>query len=166
MDQGDYNLPRWLLWSSSIASILGFVAAVIAAWRAKGAREQATLAKIAATRLGRIAQLSDVMEDMKELQVMLARADFLAIAAKGQHLRGRIVRFKAEAYSELSESEKESLDAAREQLEAIAKVAATGKGTDESRLGRIQIGYGHANEALNNVFGLQRPRVEGESPLP
>lgn len=163
MGEGDHGIPGWLLWSSAIASILSFFAASWAAWRAKGAREQAILAKIAATRLGRIVQLSDLMEDMKELQVMLARSDFLAIAAKSQHLRGRVVRFKAEAYSELEESERESLDEAREQLEAIAKVAATGKATDKNRLGRIQIGYGHANEALNRVFAVHRLRVEGEN---
>ena len=69
-----------------VASVLGtlvgvgaFVAAWIAAARAKSARQ-------AAIRLGRIAQLGDLIADMQELQAMLARTDFASIAGKANLL--------------------------------------------------------------------------------
>jgi hypothetical protein len=151
------NLPYSAQWLGLIATILGAAfgaASVVSAWiaagRAKGAREAAEGARQAATRAGRIAQLGDLIADMQELQAMLARMDFAAIAGKANLLRGRIVRFKAEGYNDLGEKERENLDLAREQLQIMARVAATSKATDQSRAGRIQLGYGDANEALNS----------------
>ncbi len=137
------NLSYWTQSLGLAATLLGTVLgagsliwAYLAAQRAMGAREAAELAALAATRLGRIAQLGDLIADMQELQPMLARADFPAIAGKANLLRGRVVRFKTEAYTELADQATESLDLAREQLQIIAKVAATSKAGDERRLFR------------------------------
>jgi len=157
---------QWLGLIATLAgTVLGglsFAFAMIAAWRAKGAREQARLAKEAAIRLGRIAQLGDLIADMQELQTMLARNDFPGIAGKGNLLRGRIVRFKAEAYPELTESEKQNLDLARGQLEVIVRVAAIGKARPERRQGDIQLGYGKAHEALNHVVAMHGAHAQGD----
>ena len=47
--------------------------AYVAARRAKGAREQAELARQAAVRSGRVARLGDLIADMQELQAMMRR---------------------------------------------------------------------------------------------
>jgi hypothetical protein len=162
-------MPNWAQWLGLIATLAGTWLALLA-WRsakraardARDAEEQASLAKEAAIRLGRIAQLGDLINDMQELQAMLARKDFAAIASKCGNLRGRIVRFKVEAYTDLGDEESASLDLAREQLEIIGKVAAVGKGTDDNRSGRIQLGYSAANEAINRVFALWRRSAEGD----
>ena len=157
---------QWLGLVATLAgTVLGglsFAFAMIAAWQAKGAREQARLAKEAAVRLGRIAQLGDLIADMQELQTMLARNDFPAIAGKANLLRGRVVPFKHEALMGLDDTERENLDLARAQLESIAKVAATGKASVKSRAGRIQVGFGRANEALNRVVGVHAQSIRGE----
>ncbi len=155
-------------WIGLAATVLGLavgigslVAAWVAASRAKGAREAAESARQAATRLGRIAKLGDLIGDMQELQTMLARADLHAIAGKANLLRGRIVRLKSEAYTELRFDEQENLDLARGHLAAIVKVA-TGKASQEHKSAQIHLGYGVANEALNRVFALLHARgVEG-----
>lgn len=163
------NLSYFAQWFGLITTVLGaglggasVVAACVAARRALGAREQAELAKQAATRLGRIVQLGDLIGDMQELQIMLARADFLAIAGKANLLRGRIVRFKSEAYSELSEEENESLDLARDQLQAIVKRSVSRRGGNEFKAGQIQTAYGVAYEALNQVVAIHGQSVRGE----
>ncbi len=163
------SLPYWGQWLGlattlvgTAVGIAGLVWAWIAAKRAAGAREQAELARKAATRLGRIAQLGDLIADMHELQTMLARKDFAAIAGKANLLRGRIVRFKAEAYIELGDEEKEDLDLARKQLETTAEVAALGKASETHRMGKIQLGYGQANEALNRVVAIHGQKVRGD----
>jgi hypothetical protein len=137
-----------------------FVWAWISASRAKGAREAAELARQAAIRLGRIAQLGDLIADMQELQTMLARADLAAIAGKAIHLRGRIVRLKSEGYTELRSEVKGNLDAARDHLTYIMKTA-TGKASQEHMIQEIQRGYGGANEALNEAVALHAGEAEG-----
>jgi hypothetical protein len=142
--------------------IVGVLVACVAARRAKGAREQAELAKRAAIRLGRIAQIGDLIDDMHELQTMVARSAFAAIADKADLLRGRIVRWKTQAYTELIEEEKESLDLARDQLQFIARVAASDSSGGKARVRRIRAGFGQANEALNTVAGRHAHLAEGE----
>ena len=156
------NLPYWAQSVGLAASVLGAGIACVAARRAKGAREQAEMAKQAATRLGRVAQLSDLIADMRELDAMLARADFPAIGMKANLLRGRIARFKTEAYTELGGQEREDLDLAREQLQAITKVAVGRTFKDETRKARIPLGYGNAYEALNRVFAIHGQAIVGD----
>jgi hypothetical protein len=169
MDGSVDNLPYGIQWLGLAATLVGtglgaasLVWAIKAAVRAKSAREMANQARAAAVRAGRVAHLSDLIADMQELQAMLARCDFLAIAGKANLLRGRIVRFKAEAYNELGVEEKENLDLARGHLEGVAKVAATSTANEESKAGRVQLGYGNANEALNKVVAIHRQKVEGD----
>ncbi|OHB68749.1 MAG: hypothetical protein A2V70_01800 [Planctomycetes bacterium RBG_13_63_9] len=163
------NLPYLVQTIGLIATVLGvalgtasLVWAYKAAQRAMGAREAAEEASRAATRAGRIAQLSDLIADMQELQTMLARVDFLAIAGKANLLRGRIVRFKGEGYNELSDEQKENLDLVRAQLEGIAEVALKSRPMDETKAARIHIGYGIANEALNKVLAIHAQHAAGE----
>ena len=156
------NLPPWAQWLGLLATITGALLALWAGLKAKGAREQARAAKEAAVRLGRVAQLGDLIADMRELQEMLARGDLPGVAAKCQHLRGRVVRFKAEAYTELREEERQNLDLARRHLEEIGEVAAVGRGKESGRIGRIQLAYGKANEALNRVFAMHRLTAQGD----
>ena len=98
-----------LQWVGLVATLAGAWLAWWAWWRAKGAREQARLATEAAIRLGRVAHLSDLIADMREHQEMLARSDLAAVPAKCQHLRGRVVRFKTEAYTEMRDVERQNL---------------------------------------------------------
>lgn len=156
------NLSPTLQWVGFIATLAGAWLAWWAWWRAKGAHEQARLATEAAICLGRVAQLSDLIADMRELQEMLARGDLPAVAAKCQHLRGRVVRFKAEAYTELTDVERQNLDLARRHLEEMGDVAAVGRGKETRRIGRIQLAYGKANEALNRVFAMHRLTARGD----
>jgi hypothetical protein len=142
--------------------VVGVAVAWVAAWRAKGAKEQAELARRAAVRLGRVAQMGDLIGDMQELQAMVARSEFAAITDKAALLRGRIVRFKSQAYTELLEEEKESLDLARDQLQVIAQVAGSDRATEQGRARRIRAGFGQANEALNKVAGRHAHVAEGE----
>ena len=164
------NLTYTAQWIGLVGTLLGTalgVGSVVVAWiaasRAKGAREAAESAREAAVRLGRIAQLSDLIGDMQELQTMLAREDLAAIAGNANHLRGRIVRLASETYTELvSEgTEKGNLDAAREQLDIIVK-AATGDANQEHKIGKIQRGYGEALEAINKVVGRQTHLAQGD----
>jgi len=154
-------------WIGLVATGLGLAvgigslaAAWVAASRAKGAREAAESARQAAIRLGRIAKLGDLIGDMQELQTMLARADLHAIAGKANLLRGRIVRLKSEAYTELMFEERGNLDLARDHLELIVKTA-TGKARQEHKIGEIQRAYGAANEALNKVAALHAQKAQG-----
>lgn len=161
MDWLQNDIPHWLQWVGLLATVLGAGLAFWAALSAKGAKEQATEAKLQAIRLGSVLRLGDLIFDMQELQAMISRKDFHSISAKCSHLRGRVVRFKTESYNLLSESAAADLDLVREQLEAIGRVAATGKGLDENRLGRIQLAFGHANESINRVFAIHHAEASG-----
>jgi Spy/CpxP family protein refolding chaperone len=137
------------------------IVAWVAASRAKGAHEAAESARQAAVKLGRIAHLGDLIADVQELQTLLARGQFEAIADKANLLRGRIVRFKKEAYIELGVNEQEDLDSARAQFEVMVK-AAMSKTGERRRVAEIQVGYGQANEALNRVFAMLGQKARGE----
>jgi hypothetical protein len=157
----EHDLPNWVqwagLWSTVVSAVFGFlglIASVFAAVKAKGAKEQAAAAREAAVRAARVAELADLISEMQELQIMLARTDFAAIAAKCSHLRGRIARFKNQAYTELGENERAHLDVAREQMQILGRIAAVGKAKDETRTGQIQVAYGVANEALNSAVAI------------
>jgi hypothetical protein len=81
------------------------------------------------------------------------------VAAKANLLRGRIVRFTAEAYTELSGEQREKLNLARNQLESMVGVA-VGKAGDASKRGRIEIGYGEVLEAINVVVAVHGTKRE------
>ncbi len=151
----------WFTVAGTALALAGLVWAIIAAKRAKGAREQAGEARDAAIRLGRVTQLGDLIGEMQELQTMLARADFGAVTSKSNQLRGRVVRFKEEAYTELGEVEMEKLDLAREQLTSVVEFLASSKGQEEFKVAQIQKAYGNANEALN--FAVARHGQSEES---
>jgi len=160
-------LPCWLEFLGFAGTILGtglaglsLLWAILAARRALDASQQAKEAKHAAIRLGRIARLEDLMADMQELETMSAEADFHAVARKADRLRGRVARFKEEAYTVLTGDERASLDLAREQLKIIQQ-SALGKAAKENKRARIQKGYGEAYEAVNRVFGVHK-RVADE----
>lgn len=156
------GLPPWAEWAGLIATVVGTLFAFLAAMRAKGARVQANLAKEAAIRLGRIAQIIDMVGDLQELQTMLARQSFGAVADKCARLRGRVVRFKEEAYNDLSVKEAENLDSAGMQLEIIARVAAEGKDVARKRTESIQRAYRQLEVALNSVSGVRKRETRGE----
>lgn len=162
MGGAEPSLPLWLQWLGLVATLVGAAFSMWAALSAKSARKQAVLARQAAISLGRVTQLGDILSDMQELQTLITRGDFDGIAPKATHLRGRIVRFKEEAYSELSDDVMEHLDAARDQLREIEKASSVGAALPATRKGRIQVAYGHAMEHLNSVFAFQRRAVQGE----
>jgi hypothetical protein len=161
MDLLNQNVPNAWQWLGLLATFAGTGLAFWAAISARGARQQARAAKEAAIRLGHVVQLGDLIADMQELQQMLARKDFEAIAAKCATLRGRIVRFKAEMYNLPEMTERAGLDLARDHLEAIGKVA-LGRASEARRTERIQIAFAYANEALNNLFAAQHAEAYGE----
>jgi hypothetical protein len=161
-------LPNWIQWLGFFATVVGTAisviaaaAAVRAARNAKSASEQANEAKLQAVRLGRVLQLSDLLSDVQELQILLARMDFEAIGAKASHLRGRVVRFKSESYNLLDEQHVAGLDRARDQLETIGRTAASRRGEDEGRIGRIQIALAVVNEVLNQAYAVHHAGVLG-----
>ena len=158
------NLAQWIGLVATLVGtgvgVFGLICAWLAARRAKGAREAAEMAERAATRAGRIARLADLIDDMQELQVLLAEGNFSAIARKANLLRGRVVRFKREAYTELSNEEQQDLDSSREQLSIVAKVA-LGEAKEQNKAKRIQLAYGIANESLNRVFAMHGQRPGG-----
>lgn len=162
MDWLEKEVPQLWQWIGLFATLIGSVLALWAAVSATGAKRQATAARDSATRLGYVLQLSDLVLDMQELQTMLARHDYEAVAAKASHLRGRIVRFKTQAYNSIREDDAQNLDVARDQLEIIGRVASDWRGKPENRPGRIQIAFAAANEALNRVFGFQQLQTQGE----
>lgn len=152
----DAPMPHWLQWCGLLATFAGTALALWAALSAKGAQQQAREARNAAIRLGRVLQLSDLIDDLKELQSMLARSEFHSIAAKAAYLRGRVVRFASEAYNELRGTARAQVDIAREQLRTIAREAVNRRTLDETRVERIQIAFGSALESLNLVFAILR----------
>lgn len=155
-------VPNWAQWIGLLATMVGTAFSLWAVINSRGAKKQANLARQAAVRLGQIAQLGDLIAEMQELQVMLARTDFDSIVMKCNHLRGRVVRFKNEAYNDLSEEQAANLDGARAQLEIMSEVAVSIRATDSSRIGKIQLAYGRAHEALNQVFSGVRVHAEDE----
>jgi hypothetical protein len=97
VDGAEQSLPylhQWLSYVATVAgailSLIGTVAAIYAARKAKGAKDAAVEAQRAALRLGRIAQIGDLIGDMQELDPMIAREDFAAISQKCTRLIGRI----------------------------------------------------------------------------
>ena len=156
------DIPPIWQWFGWLATVAGSGLALWAALSAKGAKQQAREAKEAAIRLGRVLELSDLINDLHELQSMISRIDFAAIAAKSSHLRGRVVRFKAETYNLLGKGQAADLDAAREQLEEITTVSASvGKLKDATRIGRIQEAFAVVNECMNRIHGLHFVRAHG-----
>ena len=163
MELLNHDVPPLGQWLGLVGTFAGTAFALWAALSDKSAKKQAEEAKQAAIRLGRVLQLTDLLADMQELQLMLARMDFQALAAKSSHLRGRIVRFKTEAYNLLKPEAAESLDLARDQMESISNAATqVGNIRDETRIYRIQVALGHANESLNAVFAIHRAETHGE----
>jgi hypothetical protein len=147
--------------AGAILSLIGMVAAIYAARKAKGAKDAAVDAQRSAIRLGRIAQIGDLIGDMQELESMIAREDFAAISQKCARLTGRIARYKQEAYTDLSEEGAQHLDEAGAQLESLGKIASVGVGKPENRWGRLRLGYQNANKSLNSVFGIVRTGTQG-----
>jgi hypothetical protein len=154
-----YNpVPNNWQWIGLFATILGlaatFGAAVWAALRAKGAEKQSKQARDAAIRLGNVLHLSDLLEDMQELQAMLAREDFDGLAAKAGTIRGRIERFgRQQALYGLSTDETaQALDMAKGHLDVIMRAAAQWTGKPENRPGRIRIAVANAYQALTKAF--------------
>lgn len=92
---------------------------------------------------------------------MIGRGDFRSLEAKCNLLRGRIVRFKTEAYTDFTVDDLQHLDIARAQLELIGEVAGDNRMSDARKTTRVQVGYGKANESLNCIMAIQRMHAEG-----
>ena len=155
------GIPNPVQWLGLSATFVGTVFAIWATISARGARKQAAEAKLAAIRLVRALELSELLAEMQELQAMLSRKDFEAVAAKSSHLRGRVARFKLQAYTLSTESAAADLDVARDQLHTIGEIAAASKGADSTRFEKISSAFGDAYEALNRVFAAQQSTVHG-----
>lgn len=98
------------------------------------------------------------------MQGMLARRDFEEIAEKSARLRGRVIRFRAEAYNSLNEEQAAEIDRARGHLEIITdKATQSGNMKDETRIQHIQSAFGQISEALNAVLAVHHGTVQGES---
>jgi hypothetical protein len=97
------------------------------------------------------------------MQAMLAHRYFEGIAAKAAQLRGRVIRFRKEAYNSFNEEQAADVDRAREQLEIISDTAIhVGNMKDETRIQRIQSAFGQISEALNSVLAVQHGTMQGE----
>lgn len=154
-------LPNWVQWLGLATTVLGTGLAFWAAPSATRASRIASEARAAAVRIGRTLELSDLLSDMQELHAMLARRDFESITAKASNLRGRVVRFKVQAYTLLLEEYASDLDTARTHLESIESEASSSRTVDATKILRISSAWGHAFEALNRVFGIQQLTVHG-----
>lgn len=151
MDWLNQAVPPVWQWIAILATFIGTAMAVWAALSAKGAKKLAGEAKAAATRLHHTTQIFDLANDLLELQSMIVREDFQAIAAKATVLQGRIVRFKAEQYNWLPAEFAEEIDQAREQLQTIAENSLKPRLKLENRRMRIQSAFGYAFEVLNRL---------------
>jgi hypothetical protein len=154
MDWLSQDVPPIWQWVAFFATIVGTGMAVWAALSAKAARDQAKEARDAAILLGRVLQLSDLVSGMQELQSMLSRSEFVSVAEKSTHLRGRIVRFKQQAYDALNAETREHLDNVRDQLHQITDAAMHPKTADSTKRDAIQQAFAAANESLNRVFAI------------
>lgn len=112
-------------------------------------------ARDAAIRLGRVVELSDLVSEMLQLQSMLSRGEFVSVAEKSMHLRGRIVRFKKQAYDSLSADTRAALDEVRQQLHHITDAATHPKTVESTKRDAIQQALATANESLNRVYAVQ-----------
>ena len=64
----------------------------------------------------------------------------------------------------MTADESGKLDLARDQLEVIAKVVSSTQRVPKETVGRIQLGFGKAYEALSAVAGYSARVAEGGSP--
>ncbi|MBA3313153.1 MAG: hypothetical protein M3552_17055 [Planctomycetota bacterium] len=143
--------PMWQ-WAGLTATLAGAVsslAAFVAAWMARG---QAKRAYQAAVRLTRVTEITDLTAELLELEILVAHQNIRATTAKANHLRGRIARFLADAYDDLSEKEREELSLAREQLGKVPSIAA-GRKQSDNKLADISIAIGAVSVSLGLVAG-------------
>jgi len=149
-------VPNIWQWIGMFATFLGTGMAVWAALAAKGARRQAQEAKEAALGWGLVLQMTDLLNDVQELQLLVTRKDFEGVAWKSSMLRGRIVRLKSTAYNRLDEARVKSFDRARDHFEAISDVALNKRLKEDTRQARIQLMFGLALEILNQIVAEER----------
>jgi len=152
------QLPNPLQWLGLLATFIGLGLTTWAALSAKSARRMAEEARSAAVRAGNELQLLDLIEDVREIEGMVARREFESIAAKANRLRGRIVRFKQQTYNSLPEDGRVTLDASRENLQAIERHALNSRILENTRIQRITDSLGHVSELLGSLAVVLRPK--------
>ena len=157
----DAAVPNWAQWLGLLATVAGTVFALWAAISAKGAKQQAIEAKLAAVRLVRTLELSDLISEMQELYALFAQRDFESIYTKAFRLRGRVVRFSTQMRLLLSEEQATELDAVDKWLQSLTDIATTSKINDNTRIARIRFAVERAHDALNRVSGTQQMAIHG-----
>ena len=143
--------PVWQ-WVGIVVTIAGTALSCWAALAAQSARKQAKRAAEAAVRLGRVVQAADLILELKELESLLVRGDLDAVVDKATHVRGRVARFRSEAYHELPESELGELLLATDQLARIASINA-GRQQPANKTAAIRVALSDIALLLNAVAG-------------
>lgn len=151
-------VPNLAQWIGFVATLAGFFAAGVAAWRANRAAEQAQAAKDAAIQTGQLFHVVDLVGDMQELQSIINEKHEVLVAAKADMIRGRIGRFLEEWKSSPDRDDRgeQKLHVVRLQLENISQEAVGSRRKPKNQWARIQIAFGEANQALQSVAGVQR----------
>lgn len=155
-------IPNWLQWIGLLATLMATGLTVWAAVSAKRAQLRASEARDAAVQIGDIIQLTDLLQDLEELQGLLVREEFGSLAARANVIRGRIVRFKSRSYN-LFTNVAVALDDVRDQLEEVRRVASEWTGKPENQPGRIQRAIALANEKLNEAIAKQQDTARGKA---
>jgi DNA anti-recombination protein RmuC len=149
-------IPNWLQWVGLIAGLAATGLTTWAALSARGARQAAQAARRAAERAGNELQLLDLIEDVREIEGMVARREFESIASKANRLRARIVRFKQQTYNDLLEPGREKLDASRETVQSIERHALNSRISESTRIQRISDSLGRVSELLSTLAAILR----------
>lgn len=157
------TMPLWAEWLGWVASLLGALLALWAGCTAKGAKEQARLAKEAAIQRAHATSIGDLIAELKTIPQFASAYDWDAVAAKAQHVRGRLARFETDVYSENGGDDKTALASAVGALKAIVEAATAGRRTESTRAGRVRVKYGDALEAMERVYATQERRARGEA---
>src|ERR1700688_3561900 len=95
-------VPNWAQWIGLFGTLVGAGFSLWGVFSARSAKQQASLARQAALRIGHITRIEDIIGEMRELEIFIARKDMELIAMKCNQLRSRVARFKPDAYNQLS----------------------------------------------------------------
>ena len=147
----------WITAAGTVAGLAGLVAAIVAARRAKSAATAAREASAAAGRAGRAVLFEHLLGDAAELQLLIVSDPAgLAVAAKADALRGRLIEYRTEHAAGLPPEVVATLDRASLHLAAVGEITRNRRLGDASRRGRLQRTYGDLREAMAQAQGYNR----------
>jgi hypothetical protein len=150
-------------WANIAMGAVGLLVASFTYFQAKSARRAAEDASRAATHISQEYQLTDLQEDLIELQ------QFVEVGVISGHVTTRLIRLRARlrelrqrvAPNEGREAILENLDVANELLGSIAKEAVNPRTQTATKVERIVGSLGEAISAVSDAIGLHRRKEAG-----